>query len=140
MKQHPSRLKFKKYHKVNKSFMHLKEVKSVFSKYGSYFIRSLEYGKLCFPEIEACRKSLKRVLKKEGFVILRIFTYISETKKPLASRMGKGKGNHSKWLCPVRRGQTLFEISCLSDTLAERALYGAKTKLSVKTAISKAIF
>jgi large subunit ribosomal protein L16 len=95
MKQQPSRLKYKKYHKPSYSSLFLSEQKNIILKKGYLGLKALENKKITYNQLEACRKSIRRILKKDGLVFLRIFTYHSITKKPLASRMGKGKGSHS---------------------------------------------
>jgi ribosomal protein L16 len=95
MKQNPSQLKYKKNHRVSSSFLFLKEHKNFYLKRGMLGLKSKAEGKLTYAQIEACRKSIRRNLKKQGKIALRTFTYVSVTKKALASRMGKGKGNHS---------------------------------------------
>jgi large subunit ribosomal protein L16 len=95
MKQNPSRLKFKKNHKVSFSFFSLLDKKTFYPIFGTYALKSMESGKLTFKQIEAGRKSIRRNVKKIGTVFIRVFTSKSVTKKPLATRMGKGKGNHS---------------------------------------------
>jgi large subunit ribosomal protein L16 len=95
MKQNPSRLKYKKYQKISSSTLFLKENKNFFALKGQLVLKSLENYKLTYNQIEACRKSIRRMLKKQGSIFLRIFTNISVTKKPLATRMGKGKGSHN---------------------------------------------
>lgn len=94
MKQQPSRLKYKKYHKPSSSNLHLLEQKNVTPIKGQLCLKALENKKITYNQLEACRKSVRRIIKKNGLVFLRIFTYHSITKKPLASRMGKGKGTH----------------------------------------------
>jgi large subunit ribosomal protein L16 len=94
MKQNPSRLKYKKNHRPSISNTYLSEQKNFFTLRGLISLKSLENGKLTYNQIEACRKCIRRVLKKKGKIFLRVFTNISITKKPLASRMGKGKGAH----------------------------------------------
>jgi large subunit ribosomal protein L16 len=94
MKQQPSRLKYKKYHKPSLSCLLLSEQKNVIPEKGQLASKSLENKRVTYNQLEACRKSIKRMLKKNGLVFIKIFTYHSITKKPLASRMGKGKGAH----------------------------------------------
>jgi large subunit ribosomal protein L16 len=94
MKQQPSRLKYKKYHKPSSSCLLLSEQKNVIPIKGQLALKALENKRVTYNQLEACRKSIKRMLKKNGLVFIRIFTYHSITKKPLASRMGKGKGAH----------------------------------------------
>ena len=95
MKQNPSKLKYKKNHRVSSSLFFLKEQKNFYMKRGSLGLKTLKAGKLTYPQIEACRKSIRRNVKKKGKILLRTFTYFSVTKKAIASRMGKGKGNHA---------------------------------------------
>ena len=94
MKQQPSRLKYKKYHKPSFSCLYLFEQKNIIPNKGFLALKALENKRITYNQLEACRKSVKRILKKNGLIFLRIFTYHSITKKPLASRMGKGKGSH----------------------------------------------
>lgn len=95
MKQNPSRLKFKKNHKVAFSFFSILEKKAFYPLNGAYALKSIQAGKLTLKQIEAGRRSIRRSVKKTGQLFIKVFTNRSVTKKPLATRMGKGKGNHS---------------------------------------------
>jgi ribosomal protein L16/L10AE len=66
MKQYPSNLKFKKYHRVNYFFINTLEKKIFYPVNGEYAIQSIESGKITFKQIEACRRTLKRGLRKIG--------------------------------------------------------------------------
>lgn len=140
MKQQPSRLKYKKNHKVSFSFMFLKDHKSFFPMYGRYALKSVVSGKLTFKQIEAARKSIRRNVNKKGLLWIRIFTGKSVTKKPIAVRMGKGKGSHSYWMSTVRAGQVIFELSGVTSFMALNALKRASFKLPFKTKIVRLIF
>jgi len=94
MKQYPSKIKYKKNHKPSSSNLYLTEKKNFSAIKGNLILVSTENGRLTYNQIEACRKTVRRILKKQGIVYLRVFTNISITKKPVASRMGKGKGSH----------------------------------------------
>lgn len=93
MKQYPSQYKHKKNHKINKSFMFITEKKTFYTTLGEYGLQCLESGKILYKQIEACRKAYKR--GKQGNLIIKLFTDRAITKKALATRMGKGKGNIS---------------------------------------------
>ena len=95
MKQQPSRLKYRKNHKVSSSFLYLKDRKNFLPIKGRFALKSIQHGKLTFKQIEAARKSIRRNINKKGSVYIRVFPSKSITKKPIAVRMGKGKGNHS---------------------------------------------
>jgi len=129
MKQYPKKLKYKKNHKVKNSYLAICEQKVFFIKLGNFGLKALEPGKLQFKQIEACRKSLRRDMKKQGNIFLRVFTSHSVTKKSVGVRMGTGKGNHSTWICPIKRGQVICEISGVSDILSVFALRNAGYKL-----------
>jgi len=45
--------------------------------------------------------------------------------------MGKGKGNISHYISPIKKGQILFEINCNSFDKAKLILNKASTKLPV---------
>ena len=132
MKQQPSRLKYKKNHKIRKSFFYLKEQKKFIPYYGNYCLKAIEAGKLNYKQIEACRKSIKRKVKRYGEVSIRVFTSYSITKKSVGIRMGKGKGNHAFWICNVRAGQVICEVSVVNELKAYLALSSAVNKLPIK--------
>lgn len=140
MKQYPSRLKFKKMHKVSNTFLFLKHQRSFLPRFGLYALKSLQAGKLTFNQIESARRTIRRTIKKEGSIWINLFTYASVTSKPVASRMGKGKGVHSHWMCPVRAGQILYELGGGSFNNSYKALFKAATKLPLKTKIIKLIY
>lgn len=72
MKQQPARLKFRKNHKVNSSFLSLKDYKNFFPLFGRFALKSLESSKITFKQIEAGRKSIKRNIIKQGKISIRI--------------------------------------------------------------------
>jgi len=129
MKQYPSRLKFKKNHKINKKFFKMEEQKTFYPKKGSFSLIAKASSQATFNQIEAARKSIRRNVKKQGNVLIRTFTHFSVTKKPLASRMGKGKGSHHTWVCPVKTGQTIAELSDLNKWWYLKAFRSASFRL-----------
>jgi ribosomal protein L16/L10AE len=46
-----------------------------------------------FKQLESCRKVIRRGLGKSVQIYFSVFMSIPISKKPVASRMGKGKGN-----------------------------------------------
>lgn len=140
MKQAPSNLKFKKYHKASSKFLKLMEQKSFIPSQGLYALKSIDSGKLTFKHIEAGRRAIKRTIKKKGDMWIKVFTYSSVSKKPSAVRMGKGKGSHSYWICPIRSGQIIYELSGVPADLSLKALRSASTKLPLKTSIVKLLY
>jgi len=140
MKQRPDNLKFKKYHKINKSFLFVKKQKSVIPSFGNWGLKSVSAGKLTYRQIEAGRKTIRRNVSKGGSLWVKAFTYAPVSQKPNGIRMGKGKGLISHWVCPVKKGQIIYELSGLSFEISLRALYSASIKLPVKTKIIKLIY
>ncbi len=65
MKQQPSRLKYKKYHKPSSSYLTLLEQKNIIPIKGLFALKSLENKKLTYNQLEACRKSVKEFWKKK---------------------------------------------------------------------------
>jgi ribosomal protein L16/L10AE len=66
MKQYPSNLKYKKYHKLNSFNLKTIDKKNFHLDDGVLAIKSVESGKITFKQIESCRRTIKRGLKKIG--------------------------------------------------------------------------
>ena len=103
--------------------------------FGEYGLQSLEPGKINNRQIEAARIAINRHAKRGGKVWIRIFPHKPLTKKPLETRMGKGKGAPEEWVAVVKRGTMLYEIAGVPREVALEALRLASHKLSVKTKI-----
>ncbi|OJJ16038.1 50S ribosomal protein L16 [marine bacterium AO1-C] len=101
--------------------------------FGSFGLKSLERGRITSRQIEACRITISRTLKREGKIWIRIFPDKPITKKPAEVRMGKGKGAPEYWVAKVKPGTIMFEIDGVSKELAARALQLAAYKLPVST-------
>jgi len=69
-----------------------------------------------------------------------LFTNFSISQKPVGSRMVSGKGAHSLWICPIRQGQILYQLSGLTNDLSVKALTSAGTKLPIKTSVVKLVY
>jgi len=109
MLRSPKQTKFKSphFHLSNKGLKGLK-----LSDKKSYFIKSQESYLFTGNQLEACRRCLAKPVKTEdGVLNIRFFPNLSLSKKPLQTRMGKGKGKHDKWVAPIEKGRPLFEIS-----------------------------
>jgi large subunit ribosomal protein L16 len=68
-------------------------------------------------------------MQRRGQIWLRIFPDKPVSKKPLETRMGKGKGNPEFWVAVVRPGNMIVEISGCSETVAKEALARAASKI-----------
>ena len=135
MKQNPSKLKFKKLHKINFVYSKIQDNKTFMLNFGLLGIQALQYGRLTYKQIEACRRTIRRGLKKTGNIWINVFTYVPITKKPIASRMGKGKGNISHWVAPIRRGQVSYEINSFETVRTHNILKKVISRLPFKSKI-----
>lgn len=101
--------------------------------FGDFALQALESGKLDARQLEASRVALTRHIKRGGKVWIRVFPDKPITKKPAEVRMGSGKGAVDKWVCPIKPGRVLFEISGIPEQLAQEAFDLAAAKLPFKT-------
>ena len=97
--------------------------------FGDYGLQTLERGWIKNNQIEACRVTINRYLKRKGKVWIRIFPHKPTTYRPPETRMGKGKGAPEHWVAVVRPGLMLFEVAGVSETVAKEALRRAANKL-----------
>ena len=128
----PKRSKYKKYHK-NK--IKGTDFRSSSLQMGSYGLKAVENGRVSASQIETLRQTIGRKIRPRGRLWIRIFPYLPVTQKPSEVRMGKGKGAVKLWVCPVKRGQILYEVSGVSRDAAKIALKGAADKLPFKSRI-----
>lgn len=122
-----------KYRKPQKGRMKGNAGRGAEIAFGSYGLKSMESDFITSRQIEACRQTISRAMKREGNVWIRIFPDKSITKKPAEVRMGKGKGNPELWAAPVKPGRILFELDGVPEAVAREALRLAANKLPVKT-------
>jgi len=130
----PKKTKYKKLKKGKIPRFNLKNTKLVF---GSMGLKCTESGIISSKQIESARQAINRKMKRKGKIWIRIFPFISVTSKPNEVRMGKGKGNVSKWCAKVSSGTILFEICNKSTRDSLLALKSGNNKLPLKTKIIK---
>jgi large subunit ribosomal protein L16 len=126
----PKKVKFRKLQKGRRSGTAHRGSTLAFGDYG---LKALGRGWMSAREIEAARVALTRYLKRGGKVWIRIFPDKPLTKKPLETRMGKGKGANEKWVAVVQPGRILFEMEGVEAVLAKEAFRLAAHKLSIAT-------
>jgi large subunit ribosomal protein L16 len=95
MKQNPKKLKFRRYHLPPSSFFLLLTKRQFMPQKGFFGLKALESGKLKFIHIEAARRTIRRVTKKNGELFINLFPFFSITRKSSGSRMGRGKGKQA---------------------------------------------
>ncbi len=128
----PKRVKFRKSQRGRRRG---KAQRGATVAFGSFGIKSLEPGWITSRQIEAARIALSRKMKRDGKVWIRIFPDKPVSKKPLETRMGKGKGAPEFWVAVVKPGRIMFEVGGVDSTIAREALTLAGHKLPVKTKI-----
>jgi large subunit ribosomal protein L16 len=101
--------------------------------FGDYGLISLEAAWLTSRQIEAARIAITRHMKRVGQVWIRVFPDKPVSKKPLETRMGKGKGAPEYWVAVIRPGRILFELVGVDLKIAKEAMRLAAHKLPIKT-------
>ena len=101
--------------------------------FGKYGLKASTRGRITARLIEAARRAMTRYIKRGGNIWIRIFPDKPITKKPLETRMGKGKGNVEYWVALVQPGKMLYEMSGVEEETAREAFRLAAAKLPVKT-------
>lgn len=80
---------------------------------------ALETGILTLKQLQTCLLLLNKTLrsqkrtKKKYFCS--VFIRAPLTEKSLGSRMGRGKGSISKWICTIPKGRVLFQFRNLRN-------------------------
>lgn len=101
-------------------------------EFGEYGLKALEAGWITNRQIEAARIALTRHMKRGGKLWIRVFPDKPISKKPLETRMGKGKGPPEAWVAVVRPGKVLYELEGVPEDVAKRAVELAGAKLPIK--------
>ena len=101
--------------------------------FGSFGLKTLENCWLNAQQIEADRQAISRRMNREGQIWIRVFPVKPVTKKPLDTRMGKGKGDPYGYVAPITPGRILFEAEGVSLETAKEAMRLAANKLPVDT-------
>jgi large subunit ribosomal protein L16 len=124
-----------KYRKSQRGRMTGKAHRGSSVAFGDFGLKALEPHWITSRQIEACRVALSRKMKRDGKVWIRIFPDKPVSKKPLETRMGKGKGAPEFWVAVVKPGRILFEVSGVSREIANEALRTCSYKLPIKTKV-----
>jgi large subunit ribosomal protein L16 len=101
--------------------------------FGEFGLQALERAWITNTQIEACRVAINRSMKRRGRLWVRIFPDKPISKKPLETRMGKGKGAVETWVAVVRPGTMLFEMDGVPEVMAQEAMRLAAFKLPIAT-------
>ena len=125
----PKRVMFRKFHSVNSKG---KASRGNTVSFGEYGLQALESGWVTARQIEAGRVAATHFLGSEGKLWIRMFPHKSVSKKPLETRMGKGKGEPDQWVAVVKEGTMLYELAGVSEDVAKQTLSRTAHKMPVR--------
>lgn len=126
----PARVKYRKMHRGSRAGLAQRCSTVAFGEFG---LQALDRCWMDTKQIEAARVAINRSMKRRGKVWIRIFPQKSFTKKPLETRMGKGKGPLESWVAVIRPGNILFEVDGVTELIARECLRLAASKLPIRT-------
>ncbi len=125
----PKRIKFRK---QQRGTMRGNATRGNYVAFGDYGLQALEAHWVSARQIEAGRIAAQHFLRRQGRVYIRIFPDKPVSKKPLETRMGKGKADTDFWAARVKPGTMLYEIAGVPENLAKEALARIAHKMPVR--------
>ena len=97
--------------------------------YGDYGLQVTEGGWLTARQIEAGRIAARQYVSREGKLFVRVFPDKPISKKPLETRMGKGKAEPEYWVACIKPGQVIYELTGVPKDLARSAFMRVAYKM-----------
>jgi large subunit ribosomal protein L16 len=85
--------------------------------------------------VNAIRKTIRRLVKKQGRLHRVITSFWPITAKPIQIRMGKGKGAVSYWAGRVSSGTVVSSFKKITLKLAQKSLRAGSTKVPGRTKV-----
>ena len=122
-----------KYRRRQKGRIKGKAYKGSTLEYGDFGLQAVECGFMSAQQIDAARIAITRHVKRGGKIWIRVFPDKPITKKPLETRMGKGKGTPEGWVAVVKPGRILYEMEGVNESIAQEAFRLAGHKLPFST-------
>ena len=129
MPRMPKRIKFRK---QMRGKMKGNATRGNYVAFGEYGLQSLDTRWVSARQIEAGRIAAQHFLRRQGKIVIRIFPDKPVSKKPLETRMGKGKADTDFWAARVKPGTVLFEISGVPEDMAKEAMARVAQKMPVR--------
>lgn len=99
------------------------------------YIKSTTFGRLTVSQIKSFKQILLKKIKKKGRIIFNLNPDIPVTKKPIETRMGKGKGNVNYYACKIKPGSTLCSIETTFMNNIQKSLSQFQIRLPIKIKI-----
>ena len=125
----PKRIKFRK---QQRGTLRGNATRGNYVSFGDYGLQALQAHWVSARQIEAGRIAAQHFLRRQGKVYIRIFPDKPVSKKPLETRMGKGKADTSYWAARVKPGTMLYEIAGVPEDLAKQAMARIAHKMPVR--------
>ena len=129
MPRMPKRVKFRK---QQRGRLKGNATRGNFVAFGEFGLQALESHWVSARQIEAGRIAAQHFLRRQGKVYIRVFPDKPISKKPLETRMGKGKADTDYWAARVKPGTMLFEIAGVTEDLAKEAMARVAHKMPVR--------
>ena len=125
----PKRTKFRK---QQRGSLRGNATRGNYVAFGDFGLQSLEPHWITARQIEAGRIAAQHFLRRQGKIYIRIFPDKPVSKKPLETRMGKGKSETEYWAARVKPGTLLYEISGVTEDMAKQAFARIAHKMPVR--------
>lgn len=125
----PKRVKFRK---QQRGKVRGNAARGNFVAFGEFGLQCLGVGHVTARQIEAGRVAATHFLRREGKIYVRIFPDKPVSKKPLETRMGKGKAEPEYWVARVKPGTILYELAGVPGEIARQALVRVAHKMPFK--------
>ena len=126
----PKKVKYRKHHRGRRKG---NAKGGDYIAFGDFALQALEPAWVTARQIEAARIAITRHMKRGGKIWIRVFPDKAVTKKPLETRMGKGKGNPEEWVVVIKPARVLYELEGVELNIAQEAMKLASHKLGIKT-------
>lgn len=118
-----------KYRKAQRGRLREKATRGNTVAHGEFGLQSLDHGWLTARQIEAGRMAATHFLQRQGRVYIRVFPHKPISRKPLETRMGKGKGEPEYYAAAIKEGTMLYEIGGVTEDIARRAFSRVSHKM-----------
>jgi len=105
--------------------------------FGEYGLKAMDRSWVSANQIEAARKAITHHTKRNGRLWIRLFPDKPFTEKGAGAPLGAGKGDVKGYVCVVKPGRVMFEVSGVPENIAREALKLASAKLPIVTKIIK---
>ena len=129
MPRMPKRVKFRK---QMRGILRARANRGNYIAFGEYGLQALEPHWVTARQIEAGRIAAQHFLRRQGKVVIRVFPDKPLSKKPLETRMGKGKADVDYWAARVKAGTILYEISGVPEEMAKQAMARIARKMPIR--------